>query len=164
VSSYLFSVKAGDTLNVAGPYGEFGARQSEREMVLIGGGVGMAPLRAIIFDQLARPSSRRKISFWYGARSRVDLFYVEEFDKLQAAHDNFRWTVALSDPAPGDDWDGATGFIHDVVLERYLKDHPAPEDCEYYLCGPPLMIKAVLAMLDETGVDDDSIFNDDFGS
>jgi Na+-transporting NADH:ubiquinone oxidoreductase subunit F len=164
VSSYLFSVKAGDTLNVAGPYGEFGARQSEREMVFIGGGVGMVPLRAIIFDQLERFGARRKISFWYGARSRGDLFYVEEFDQLQAEHENFRWTVALSDPAPGDDWDGATGFIHDVVFERYLKDHPAPEDCEYYLCGPPLMIKAVLAMLDEVGVDDNSIFNDDFGS
>ena len=164
VSSYLFSVKAGDTLTVTGPYGEFGAGQSEREMVFIGGGVGMAPLRAIIFDQLARLGTRRKISFWYGARSRVDLFYVEEFDQLQAEHENFRWTVALSDPAPGDDWDGAAGFIHDVVFERQIKDHPAPEDCEYYLCGPPLMIKAVLAMLDEAGVDDDGIFNDDFGS
>jgi Na+-transporting NADH:ubiquinone oxidoreductase subunit F len=164
VSSYLFSVKTGDTLTVIGPYGEFAARQSEREMVFIGGGVGMAPLRAIIFDQLERLGTRRKISFWYGARSRVDLFYVKEFEQLQAEHENFRWTVALSDPAPGDDWDGATGFIHDVVLERYLKDHPAPENCEYYLCGPPLMMKAVLAMLDEAGVDDDSIFNDDFGS
>jgi Na+-transporting NADH:ubiquinone oxidoreductase subunit F len=163
VSSYLFSVKAGDTLNVAGPYGEFGARQSEREMVFIGGGVGMAPLRAIIFDQLKRLGTRRKISFWYGARSRGDLFYVEEFDRLQAEYENFRWTVALSDPALGDKWDGATGFIHDVVFERHLRDHQAPEDCEYYLCGPPLMIKAVLAMLDEAGVDDDSIFNDDFG-
>jgi len=164
VSSYLFSMKAGDTLNVAGPYGEFGARQSECEMVFIGGGVGMAPLRAIIFDQLKRLGARRKISFWYGARSRGDLFYVEEFDQLQTEHENFRWTVALSDPAPGDDWDGATGFIHDVVFERHLKDHPTLEDCEYYLCGPPLMIKAVLAMLDEAGVDEDSIFNDDFGS
>ncbi|MDH3236080.1 MAG: NADH:ubiquinone reductase (Na(+)-transporting) subunit F, partial [Alphaproteobacteria bacterium] len=164
VSSYLFSVKAGDTLNVTGPYGEFGARKSDREMVFIGGGVGMAPLRAIIFDQFERLGTRRKISFWYGARSRGDLFYIEEFDRLQAEYDNFCWTVALSDPAPGDDWDGATGFIHDVVFERHLKDHPAPEDCEYYLCGPPLMIKAVLAMLDEAGVDDDSIFNDDFGS
>ncbi len=164
VSSYLFGVKAGDTLNVAGPYGEFGARQSEREMVIIGGGVGMAPLRAIIFDQLERLGTRRKISFWYGARSRTEVFYAEEFDQLQAEHENFRWTVALSDPAPGDDWDGATGFIHDVVFERHLKNHPALEDCEYYLCGPPLMIKAVLAMLDEAGVDDDSIFNDDFGS
>jgi Na+-transporting NADH:ubiquinone oxidoreductase subunit F len=163
VSSYLFSVKAGDRLNVAGPYGTFGARQSEREMVFIGGGVGMAPLRAIIFDQLERLGSQRKMSFWYGARSRADLFYVDEFDRLQAEYPNFRWTVALSYPAPDDDWDGATGFIHDVVFERHLRNHPAPEDCEYYLCGPPLMIKAVLAMLDETGVDDDSIFNDDFG-
>jgi Na+-transporting NADH:ubiquinone oxidoreductase subunit F len=164
VSSYLFSVKAGDTLIVTGPYGEFGARQGDREMVFIGGGVGIAPLRAIIFDQLTRLGTRRKISFWYGARSRVDLFYVEEFGRLQAEHENFRWTAALSDPVSGDDWGGATGFIHDVVFEHYLKDHPAPEGCEYYLCGPPLMIKAVLAMLDEAGVDEDSIFNDDFGS
>ncbi len=164
VSSYLFSAKAGDTINVTGPYGEFGARQSEREMVFIGGGVGMAPLRAIIFDQLKRLGTRRRISFWYGARSGGDLFFVEEFDRLQAEYPNFRWTVALSDPASGDDWGGVIGFIHDVVFERYLKDHPAPEDCEYYLCGPPLMIKAVLAMLDEAGIDDDSIFNDDFGS
>ncbi|HSG94103.1 MAG TPA: NADH:ubiquinone reductase (Na(+)-transporting) subunit F, partial [Afifellaceae bacterium] len=143
VSSYLFGVKADDRLSVSGPYGEFGARQSEREMVFIGGGVGMAPLRAIIFDQLERLGSQRKMSFWYGARSRADLFYVDEFDRLQAEHKNFHWTVALSDPAPDDDWDGATGFIHDVVFERHMKDHPAPEACEYYLCGPPLMIKAV---------------------
>ncbi len=156
-------MKAGDKLTVSGPYGEFGARASEREIVMIGGGVGMAPLRAIIFDQLQRLKTRRKISFWYGARSRGDLFYVEDFDRLQAEHDNFSWTVALSDPAPGDAWSGATGFIHDVVFERYLKSHPAPEHCEYYVCGPPLMIKAVLAMLDETGVDEDMIFYDDFG-
>lgn len=163
VSSYLFSIKASDTLEVAGPYGDFGATQNEREMVFIGGGVGMAPLRATIFDQLARHGTKRKISFWYEARSRVDLFYVESFDQLQGEHENFRWTVALSDPAAEDAWDGPTGFIHDVVLERYLGDHPAPQDCEYYLCGPPLMIKAVLAMLDEAGVESDNIFNDDFG-
>jgi Na+-transporting NADH:ubiquinone oxidoreductase subunit F len=164
VSSWLFSLAAGEKVAIAGPYGDFAATSSDREMILIGGGVGMAPLRAIIFDQLERLGTRRKISFWYGARSAIDLFYADEFDALAARHDNFGWTVALSDPAPADNWDGATGFIHDVVFERYLKDHPAPEDCEYYLCGPPLMIKAVLAMLDQAGVDDDSIFNDDFGS
>jgi len=163
-SSYLFSVSENDKLNVTGPYGEFYARQSEREMVFIGGGVGMAPLRAIIFDQLENLGTRRKISFWYGARSAIDLFYVDEFDELAECHDNFKWTVALSDPAAGDEWEGATGFIHEVVLNNYLKDHPAPQDCEYYLCGPPLMIKAVLGMLEDAGVDDESIFNDDFGS
>lgn len=164
VSSYLFGVKAGDTIDLTGPYGEFGARQTAREMVFVGGGVGMAPLRAIIFDQLERLATKRKISFWYGARSRIDLFYVEELDRLAAAHENFHWTVALSDPAPADDWSGATGFIHDILAKRHLDLHPAPDDCEYYLCGPPLMIKAVLAALDAAGVDDDSIFYDDFGS
>ena len=164
VSSWLFGLKAGDTVAVSGPFGEFGAREGDAEMVFIGGGVGMAPLRAIIADQLETLGTSRKMSFWYGARSRVDLFYQEEFDRLRAAHDNFSWTVALSDPVPGDEWDGATGFIHDVVRKQLLEDHPAPEDCEYYLCGPPLMIRAVLAMLDDAGVDPENIFNDDFGS
>lgn len=164
VSSYLFGLKAGDKITVAGPYGTFAATDTDREMVFIGGGVGMAPLRAIIFDQLERRGTARKLSFWYGARSRKDLFYASEFDALAAAHDNFDWTVALSDPAPGEAWDGPTGFIHAVAYANYLKDHPAPEDCEYYLCGPPLMIEAVLSMLDECGVDEEAIFNDDFGA
>lgn len=163
VSSYLFALKPGDVVEAAGPYGEFAARESGREMVFIGGGVGMAPLRAIIYDQLERLETSRRISFWYGARSRIDLFYIEAFDALQARHPNFRWTPALSEPVPHDRWDGATGFIHDVVRQRYLADHPAPEDCEYYLCGPPLMIKAVRVMLDELGIDPKSIFFDDFG-
>jgi len=163
-SSYLFSVAEGDRLSVAGPHGDFAAQDSEREMVFIGGGVGMAPLRAVIFDQLERLGTKRKMSFWYGVRSAIDLFYVDEFDALAERYGNFKWTVALSDPAAGDEWQGATGFIHDVVFEAYLKNHPAPQDCEYYLCGPPLMIKAVLSMLEEAGVDDESIFNDDFGS
>lgn len=163
VSSWLFGLRAGDRVTVAGPFGTFGAQDSDREMVFIGGGVGMAPLRAIIADQLERLGTTRKISFWYGARSRVDLFYQEEFDRLQAEHMNFSWTVALSDAAAGDVWDGATGFIHDVVWQRLLRDHPAPEVCEYYLCGPPMMIGAVLAMLDDAGVDPENIFNDDFG-
>jgi Na+-transporting NADH:ubiquinone oxidoreductase subunit F len=164
VSSYLFGLKPGDRLTVSGPYGAFRAQDSAAEMVFIGGGVGMAPLRAIIFDQLERVGTDRPISFWYGARSRIELFYNEEFDALAERHGNFRWTVALSDPAPDDDWQGAVGFIHEVVFEQYLKDHPAPEDCEYYLCGPPLMIKAVFAMLDNLGVGRDNIFFDDFGS
>ncbi len=163
VSSWLFARQPGDVVELAGPYGHFGAQETDKEMVFIGGGVGMAPLRAIIFDQLERLGTSRKISFWYGARSRAELFYVEEFDDLARRFPNFSWTPALSDPASGDDWQGATGFVHDVAYAAYLKDHPAPEDCEYYLCGPPLMIQAVYAMLDDCGVERDAIFNDDFG-
>jgi Na+-transporting NADH:ubiquinone oxidoreductase subunit F len=133
-------------------------------MVFIGGGVGMAPLRSIIRDQLERRRTARKLTFWYGARSRIELFYVDEFDALAAAHANFSWTAALSDPGATEGWDGATGFIHNVAHERYLRDHPAPEECEYYLCGPPLMIKAVFAMLEELGVERESIYFDDFAS
>lgn len=163
VSSWLFGLKPGDSVAVAGPYGHFGAMPGDREMVVIGGGVGMAPLRAIIFDQLERQGSRRRISFWYGARSRGELFYADEFDELARRYENFRWTPALSEPLAEDGWSGATGFIHDVVWNSYLKDHPAPEECEFYLCGPPLMIQAVYAMLDAAGVEKSAIFNDDFG-
>ncbi|RVT82188.1 NADH:ubiquinone reductase (Na(+)-transporting) subunit F [Rhodobacteraceae bacterium CCMM004] len=162
VSSWLFSISEGDTVAVAGPFGEFRAQETGREMVVIGGGVGMAPLRAIVHEQLAKGSGRT-ISFWYGARSRTELYYADEFDALAAAHPNFRWVPALSDPAPGDAWDGATGFVHRVVWEEYLKAHPAPEDCEYYLCGPPLMIRAVRSMLEDAGVEDETVFSDDFG-
>ncbi len=163
VSSYLFSLGKGDALEVTGPYGDFCVKQSQAEMVFIGGGVGMAPLRAMIADQLKNGGTQRKISFWYGARSADDLFYAEEFSKLARKHDNFHWTVALSDPAPHNHWEGEKGFIHDVVFENYLNSHPSPEDCEYYLCGPPLMIEAVIGMLDGLGVDEENIFNDDFG-
>lgn len=163
VSSYLFGLEIGETVKVNGPFGTFGASESAREMVFIGGGVGMAPLRAIILDQLQRVKTDRKITFWYGARSRVELYYESEFDDLKKKYDNFDWTVGLSDPKAEDNWTGETGFIHDVVFNAYLNDHPAPENCEYYLCGPPLMIKAVLAMLDDLGVDRQNIFNDDFG-
>jgi len=163
VSSYLFAATPGQTLALSGPYGSFGAQVSEREMVFIGGGVGMEPLRAIIFDQLTRLKTSRRMSYWYGARSGIELFYEDEFNQLQADHPNFNWTVALSDPKPEDAWDGPVGFIHDVVIEAFLKAHPAPEVCEYYLCGPPLMIRAVMAMLEDYGVDPSSIFNDDFG-
>jgi Na+-transporting NADH:ubiquinone oxidoreductase subunit F len=163
VSSWLFGVQQGEAVTVSGPFGSFRAQPSEREMVLIGGGVGMAPLRAIIWDQLERLGTRRKISYWYGARSPAELFYTEEFDALAAKHENFDWTVVLSDPRPDDAWEGPTGFVHSVVWERYLRNHPAPEDCEYYLCGPPLMIRAVYSMLDDAGVERSSIFHDDFG-
>lgn len=163
VSSYLFGLLTGDTVNLSGPYGSFGATETEREMVFIGGGVGMAPLRAIIFDQLEREKTKRQISYWYGARSGIELFYEDEFDRLQSKYDNFSWTIGLSNPKPEDNWTGATGFIHDIAFGEYLNAHPAPEDCEYYLCGPPLMIKAVLSMLEDIGVDRQSIFNDDFG-
>lgn len=164
VSSWLFSLRPGDHALLAGTYGDFHARDSDREMVFIGGGVGMAPLRSIIFDQLERRQTARQISFWYGARSRADLFYSEELDGLAAQHPTFRWVPALSEPSPGDPWDGAVGFVHDIVLKQYLAHHTAPDECEYYLCGPPLMLGAVLEMLDDLGVEPDSIFFDDFGA
>lgn len=162
VSSYLFDLKPGDKVGVSGPFGDFHVQDTGKEMIFIGGGVGMAPLRAMIHEQLAK-GSKRKISFWYGARSGADVFYRDEFDALSAEYENFSWTLALSEPVPEDNWAGPTGFIHEVVRTAYLKDHPAPHDCEYYLCGPPLMIAAVIAMLDENGVEPTSIFNDDFG-
>lgn len=164
VSSYLFSVKPGDPVTVSGPFGHFFASETEREMVFVGGGVGMAPMRAHIFDQLKRIGSQRKISFWYGARNLRELFYREEFDRLQEEYPNFRWVVALSDPRPEDYWQGEVGFIHDVLYESYLEHHPAAEECEYYLCGPPMMMKAVLRMLDNLGVEPENIRFDDFGA
>jgi Na+-transporting NADH:ubiquinone oxidoreductase subunit F len=163
VSSWLFSLKEADTVPVSGPFGSFQVQDTGREMVFIGGGVGMAPLRAMIYEQLKLVGTDRNMTFWYGARSTSELLYTEEFDALAAQHRNFDWTVALSDPQPSDNWAGAVGFVHTVALEQYLRDHPEPENCEYYLCGPPLMIRAVLSMLDDLGVDADSIFNDDFG-
>ena len=132
-SSYLFNLKPGDKLTIFGPFGEFMARETLNEMVFIGGGAGMAPMRSHIFDQLLRLDSSRKISFWYGARSLKEMFYVDDFNRLQDQYENFSWHAALSDPLEDDNWDGKTGFIHQVLLENYLKDHPAPEDCEYYL-------------------------------
>lgn len=163
VSSYLFGLKPGDECTVYGPFGEFFAKETEAEMVFIGGGAGMAPMRSHIFDQLLRLKSQRKITFWYGARSYREAFYVEEFDRLAEAYDNFDWYLALSDPLPEDDWEGLTGFIHQVLYDEYLKDHPAPEDCEYYICGPPIMLKSALQMLDELGVEPENILYDDFG-
>jgi Na+-transporting NADH:ubiquinone oxidoreductase subunit F len=149
---------------IMGPFGEFKASDTDAEMVFIGGGAGMAPLRSIIFDQLLRLNSKRKISFWYGARSLKEIFYKEDFDNLAKKYDNFTWNVALSQPLPEDNWTGYTGFIHTVVYENYLKNHPAPEDVEYYLCGPPMMLDSVLNMLDSLGVEKENIRFDDFGS
>lgn len=163
MSSWVFNLKPGDKVTVYGPFGEFFAKETDNEMVFIGGGAGMAPMRSHIFDQLKRLKSQRKISFWYGARSLREAFYVEEFDQLAKDNPNFTWTLALSDPLPEDNWKGPTGFIHNVLYENYLKDHPAPEDCEFYMCGPPVMNAAVIKMLTDLGVERDSIFLDDFG-
>jgi len=163
MSSYIFNLKPGDEVTVSGPYGEFLAKDTDAEMVFIGGGAGMAPMRSHIFDQLKRLGSKRKITFWYGARSLREAFYVEEFDELQARHENFSWHLALSDPMPEDNWSGLVGFIHQVLYENYLKDHPAPEDCEYYMCGPPMMNAAVIRLLDDLGVEKENVLLDDFG-
>lgn len=163
MSSYVFSLKPGDTITVYGPFGEFFAKETDAEMVFVGGGAGMAPMRSHIFDQLKRLNSKRKISFWYGARSLRELFYQEDYDMLADENDNFEWHIALSDPQPEDNWDGLTGFIHNVLYDEYLKDHPAPEDCEFYMCGPPMMNAAVIKMLKDLGVEDENIMLDDFG-
>lgn len=163
MSSYIFNLKPGDKVTISGPFGEFFARETEKEMVFIGGGAGMAPMRSHIFDQLRRLKSKRKMSFWYGARSLREMFYVEDFDMLAKENDNFTWHVALSEPKPEDNWTGHTGFIHNVIYENYLKNHKAPEDCEYYMCGPPMMNAACIKMLLDLGVERKDIMLDDFG-
>ncbi|SHE23549.1 NADH:ubiquinone reductase (Na(+)-transporting) subunit F [methanotrophic endosymbiont of Bathymodiolus puteoserpentis (Logatchev)] len=163
MSSYIFNLKPGDKCVISGPYGEFYAKKTDAEMVFIGGGAGMAPMRSHIFNQLRTVKTNRKMTFWYGARSKREMFYVEDFDMLARENDNFEWHVALSDPLPEDNWDGYTGFIHNVLLEEFIKNHPAPEDCEYYLCGPPMMNSAVVNMLIENGVEPENIMLDDFG-
>ena len=163
MSSFIWSLKEGDKVTISGPFGEFFAKDTDAEMVFVGGGAGMAPMRSHIFDQLRRIKTDRKITFWYGARSLREMFYVEDFDMLQDENENFKWHVALSDPQPEDNWEGDTGFIHNVLLENYLKDHPAPEDCEFYMCGPPMMNAAVINMLKDLGVEDENIMLDDFG-
>jgi len=163
MSSYIFNLKPGDKCIISGPYGEFYAKETNAEMVFVGGGAGMAPMRSHIFDQLRRLKSKRKMTFWYGARSKREMFYVEDFDMLAKENDNFEWHVALSDPLPEDNWTGYTGFIHNVLFEEYLKNHPAPEDCEFYMCGPPMMNSAVIKMLLDNGVEPENILLDDFG-
>ena len=163
MSSFIFNLKPGDKVMVSGPYGEFFAKETDTEMVFIGGGAGMAPMRSHIFDQLKRLDSKRKISFWYGARSLREAFYVEEFDELAEKFDNFTWTLVLSDPLPEDNWSGATGFVHQYLYDNYLIDHPAPEDAEFYMCGPPMMNKAAGEMVYNLGVEHENIMFDDFG-
>lgn len=163
MSSFIFNLKAGDEVTISGPFGEFFARETPKEMVFVGGGAGMAPMRSLIFDQMDRLKTDRKVTFWYGARSKREMFYVEDFDRLQQQNNNFTWNVALSDATPEDNWDGYKGFIHNVLFEEYLKSHPAPEDCEYYMCGPPIMNQSVINMLLDLGVDREDIMLDDFG-
>ncbi|WP_043764713.1 NADH:ubiquinone reductase (Na(+)-transporting) subunit F [Algiphilus aromaticivorans] len=163
MSSYIFGLKPGDNVTISGPFGEFFARETDKEMIFVGGGAGMAPMRSHIFDQLRRIKTDRKMSFWYGARSKNEMFYVEDFNMLAEENDNFDWHVALSEPLPEDNWDGPTGFIHEVLYENYLKDHKAPEDCEFYLCGPPMMNAAMIKMLLDLGVEREDIMLDDFG-
>lgn len=163
MSSWVFSLKPGDKVTVYGPFGEFFARDTKNEMVFIGGGAGMAPMRSHIFDLFKRLKTDRKVSFWYGARSMREAFYTEEYDQLAQDYPNFEWHLALSEPQPEDNWTGHKGFIHNVVLENYLKNHPAPEDCEYYMCGPPMMNAAVIRMLTDLGVERSNIMLDDFG-
>lgn len=163
MSSYIFSLKPGDKVTISGPYGEFYAKDTKAEMVFVGGGAGMAPMRSHIFDQFKRIKTDRKVTFWYGARSLREAFYVDHFDKIQAENPNFKWHLALSDPIPEDHWEGYTGFIHNVLMENYLKNHPSPEDCEFYMCGPPMMNEAVINMLLNLGVEPENILLDDFG-
>jgi Na+-transporting NADH:ubiquinone oxidoreductase subunit F len=177
MSSFIFDLKPGDECTISGPFGEFFAKQTDSEMVFVGGGAGMAPMRSHIFDQFRRIKTDRKVSFWYGARSFGEAFYVEDFESIQADNDNFVWHLALSDVVPEDGWDdpdsenrkhqgskhGYTGFIHQVLFDNYLRDHPSPEDVEYYMCGPPMMNQAVIDMLIELGVEEENIALDDFG-
>ncbi len=161
-SSYLFGLKAGDAVTLSGPFGDFIVNETDREMCLIGGGAGMAPLRSQIRDQLLRVKTNRKITFWYGARSRKEMLYDKELQELDDQHDNFSYRVALSEPLPEDEWDGLTGFIHQAAHEQYLDQHEDPSEIEYYLCGPPVMIAAVLKMVDGLGVEPDMIKFDEF--
>jgi len=162
-SSYVFNLKPGEKVSLSGPYGDFFIKETDREMCFIGGGAGMAPMRSHILDQLLAQKTRRKITFWYGARSRQEMIYHEEFTELAEQYDNFSYFVALSDPQPEDHWKGLTGFIHEAARDHYLSDHEDPTEIEYYLCGPPLMMKAVFVMLDDLGVEPEMIAFDDFG-
>lgn len=163
MSSYIFGLKPGDKVTISGPFGEFFARDTKNEMIFIGGGAGMAPMRSHIFDQFRRVHTQRKVTFWYGARSLREAFYVDDFNAIQSENDNFKWHLALSDPLPEDNWTGMKGFIHQVLYDHYLKDHEAPEDCEYYICGPPMMLDACRKMLGDLGVEPENILYDDFG-
>ncbi len=162
-SSYVFSLKPGDNITFSGPYGDFFVKETNREMCFIGGGAGMAPMRSHIFHQLNTLKTDRKITFWYGARSRQEIFYEKEFQDLEDKNNNFTFNIALSDPRPEDKWEGMTGFIHQCLYDHYLAKHPEPDEVEYYLCGPPMMLAAVREMLDNLGVEPEMIAFDDFG-
>ncbi len=163
-SSYVFDRKPGDKVVISGPYGEFFIKPTNKEMVYIGGGAGMAPLRSHIFHLFHTMKTDRTVSYWYGGRSMRELFYTDHFETIEKEFPNFKYHIALSEPLPEDNWTGPVGFIHQVVYENYLKNHPEPEEIEYYLCGPPLMLQAVQKMLDELGVPEENIAFDDFGS
>jgi Na+-transporting NADH:ubiquinone oxidoreductase subunit F len=163
MSSWIFSRKPGDEVTISGPYGEFFIKDTDAEMVYIGGGAGMAPLRSHIFELFKNRKTKRKVSYWYGGRSLCELFYIEQFRAIEEEFPNFTFNIALSEPQPEDHWEGYTGFIHQVLLDNYLKKHPAPEDIEYYICGPPMMNQAVFKMLDDLGVEKENIAYDDFG-
>jgi Na+-transporting NADH:ubiquinone oxidoreductase subunit F len=163
MSSYIFNLKPGDEVTISGPFGEFFAKDTKNEMIFIGGGAGMAPMRSHIFDQFRRLHTDRKVTFWYGARSLREAFYIDDFNAIQAENPNFKWHLALSEPLPEDNWTGMKGFIHQVLFDNYLKNHPAPEDCEYYICGPPMMNSAIIKMLTNLGVEPENILFDDFG-
>ena len=163
-SSYIHSLKPGDEVMGSGPYGEFFVEEGRGEMMFIGGGAGMAPMRSHIFHQFKTLHTQRKTTFWYGGRSLQELFYMDDFQEIERENDNFSFHVALSDPLPDDHWTGPTGFIHQVIYDQYLKDHPAPEEIQYYICGPPMMLQAVLHMLDSLGVPPENIHYDDFGN
>ena len=163
MSSYIFNLKPGDKVTISGPYGEFFIKHTDAEMVYIGGGAGMAPLRSHIFELFKNLKTGRKVTYWYGGRSLRELFYIDHFREIEKDFPNFKFNIALSEPLPEDNWDGYTGFIHQVLLDNYLGDHPAPEDIEYYICGPPMMNSAVFQMLDDLGVEKENIAFDDFG-
>jgi len=163
-SSYIYSLKPGDKITMSGPYGEFHIKDTDHEMVFIGGGAGMAPMRSHILDQFLTRHTTRKASFWYGGRSLRELFYIDDFKQIEADNPNFSFNIALSAPLPEDNWKGYVGNIHEVLFENYLKNHPEPEEIEYYLCGPPMMTQSVLAMLDSLGVPKENIIFDDFGA
>ena len=163
MSSYIFSLKPGDKVEISGPYGEFFIKDTRAEMIYIGGGAGMAPLRSHIFELFKERHTDRKVSYWYGGRSKRELFYVDQFEKIAEDFPNFWFNIALSEPLPEDQWTGDVGFIHQVLYDNYLKNHPAPEDVEYYICGPPMMNQAVFKLLDDLGVEPDNISFDDFG-
>jgi len=162
-SSYIFDLKPGDKVTISGPYGDFFIKDTEREMVYIGGGAGMAPLRSHIFHLFNTLKTNRKVSYWYGARSKREMFYDDHFKKIQDKFPNFEYHVALSDPMEEDKWGGFQGFIHQVVLDNYLEKHEDPTEIEYYLCGPPMMNTAVTKMLEDLGVEEEMIDYDDFG-